>query len=116
MVFGSGSAILSYEGSIALNLNDSLTEHISFAFPRESELLDAFNTFMLKMKQTGVLRRIQGKWIPSGTAKPEGDAAIVLGFENLSFPFLVLGSGALIGAALELPMLARYARRFFASN
>ena len=113
ILLGSASSILSFERSIALNLNDSLREYVSFAFPRDSELLDAFNTFLLRMKQTGVLQRFQQKWIPNDIQKQEADAAIVLGFENLSFPFLILACGALAGTVLELPNLLNCTRRNF---
>ena len=112
ILLGSASSILSYERSIALNLNDSLREHVSFAFTRDSELLEAFNTFLLRMKQTGVLQRIQQKWIPNDNQKQEANAAIVLGFENLSFPFLILACGAMAGIALELPNLLICSRRY----
>ena len=87
----------------ALELVDMIPVPTAFGLPLDSELAQPLNLFMLKLQETGVKHKLEQKWGIVGQ-KDNGDrgqeAAVVLGFENVSFPFIVLGFG--VGVALML--------------
>ena len=83
---------------LVLNLDDQLHNHQAFAFQQNSELLDLFNYHINKLEASGVLQHIKNDWIYSGAMSDQSDKqpeAVVLGFENVFFPFVVVGSGML---------------------
>ena len=94
-----------YDNVVALNLDDTIPDYLSFAFPQDSELVDVFNHFFLKLRQTGVLQRISERWAPKTLYNAQQDAlesGTVLGFENLSFPFVGLATGIISAAVISL--------------
>ena len=94
-----------YENVIALNLDDTIPDYLSFAFPKDSELVDVFNNFLLKLRETGVLAQIHHRWGTEANSNLRGsahDSATTLGFENLSFPFAGLATGIVLGIAITV--------------
>ena len=88
-------------GSVtALDLEDRLSIADAFAFPQDSELRESVNHFMLKLRETGVHDKLRQKWIPSTTRETAMGSGTVLGFENLSFPFLILAVGVMTSLAM----------------
>ena len=87
----------------ALKLEDSLKDHMAFAFQNDSEFVEVFNIFLLNLRQTGLLDKIYQKWIPKSVEEADPDEPVSpLGFENLSFPFLGLTWGALVAGLFVL--------------
>ena len=87
----------------ALNLDDSLKDYLAFAFQNDSEFVEVFNVFFLKLRQTGLLNKIYQRWIPRSFEEAKPDQLIsALGFENLSFPFMGLMWGALVAGLIVL--------------
>ena len=92
---------------IALNLDDQILNPTSMAFPLDSELVQPFSLFILKLRETGVLRKLKMKWklardVRLNEASGESSSGIVLGFENVSFPFAVLVAGILAAMFVSL--------------
>ena len=86
---------------------------LAWAFQRESELLPIFNYYLDKMQQTGIIHRLQQKFI--GDHNRDTDASMIqdingLGYANVAFPFLALLSGiclALLQLGIETAVICR---------
>ena len=104
ILMAASSNTLIFPQTFAMKLDDSISDYLAFAFQEDSEFTQMFNAFLLKLRQSGVMNKIHQKWIPSGGENGNGNTnlAVVLGFENLSFPFLGLAFGAVVAVALEL--------------
>ena len=65
---------------------------LSFAFPKESELIPFFNHFTMKLYETGLLTHTMKKWMPSAKPEPlQNDSGeLALPMEAVVFPFAVL--------------------------
>ena len=81
-----------------------LRDSLALGFAKDSEFTHLFNVVLLELKQEGILGDLINKWLrkrsKAGGQGKEQTSAIVLGFENLSFPFLCLGSGIAIGVVI----------------
>ena len=90
-----------------LDLEDMIPTPVAMAFPPNSELRTTVNTFLMKIREIGILDKLRRKWMPvlSDNNKDEEQSATVLGFENLVFPFLVLTFGT--GLAVILSVIER---------
>ena len=94
-----------YDNVVALKLDDSIPDYISLGFPNGSEFLEVFNNFILKLRQSGILTKINEKWAPISNAKEVANTVApgtFLGFENLSFPFILLTLGIILGVVIAL--------------
>ena len=90
---------------LVLNLDDQLYDHQAFAFQHNSELVDLFNYHINKMEISGVLQHIKNDWVYTGGVPDRSEdqpMAVILGFENVLFPFIVMGSGVLGSLVLSL--------------
>lgn len=88
-------------GVVALDLEDQLSIADAFAFPQGSELQESVNYFILKLRESGVHDKLRQKWVPSVAKETEEQSSgTVLGFENLSFPFLTLAFGVVSAVTL----------------
>ena len=108
MIIDFKSGFISNQNLVVLDLEDQLYYHQTFAFKRDSEFVDLFNYHIGVMEKSGVLKHIQNVWIPKtgfATASDSQSEAVVLGFENVAFPFLVVIVGA--GIALTLSCFER---------
>ena len=88
----------------AFGSQESLRTDLAWGFQKNSELLPVFNHYIHQMQETGVLdklrREIVGRQKNANSAKVLG--AMMLGYEDLAIPFLVL----LIGAGVAFIPLA----------
>ena len=90
----------------ALVLDDSISDYLAFGFQKDSEFVGLFNAFLLKLRQTGLLSKIYQRWIPRDELETKTDeTATVLGFENLSFPFMGLLWG--VGVAFAVGVVEK---------
>ena len=90
---------------VALNLDDKIPDYLSFGLPPDSELLDMINHFMFKLRECGILHKLTQKWMPRKSQignrwEQIPETGTVLGFENLSFPFVCLGFGIVMAVTL----------------
>ena len=89
----------------ALNLDDKISVPVALAFPPNSEILETFSFFLLKLRETGVLQKIKKNWNLARQPKQREEmqeSGTVLGFENLSFPFLILAFGTISASTLAV--------------
>ena len=93
--------------TIMVDLEPSLTTQIAFGLPKGSEFRAALNYFILKMRESGLLKRLKASTSDSlaNTLGTEQGEAAVLGYENLLFPFVCLFCGA--SSAFTLSMIER---------
>ena len=64
------------------------------------------------MQEAGILEKLKAKWLSKQAEEEESsdeNGAVVLGFENLSFPFMTLGT--FIVSALAIAIIERLHRR-----
>ena len=82
-------------------LDESYMVPLSLGFQKDSEFVDLFNYELSRMKEFGILPMII-KTIntrkPSNHEVSKDNAAQVLGFENVIFPFLALSIGIIIAS------------------
>ena len=93
---------VSYPGTMALKLTDSNWDFMSFGLPQNSELTEPFNLFMIKLRETGILNKIFRKWMAQSTHADNVFTAQGLGFENLTFPFVCLIIGIILGVTIAI--------------
>ena len=89
-------------GIIELDIVEAATLPQAFAFKKGSEFFALFNYQLLKMIESSITKRIKKKWAKDpnheyGMAEP-----IVLGYDNLFFPFGWLA----LGIIFTVPILA----------
>ena len=94
-----------------IRLNEFLSQ-TGWAFKNNSELLELFNFQFLKMRRSGILKKIHEKWfdwlIPDAERYVKNpidemfEGVDSIGFENLLFPFMVTGFGLLSALILVL--------------
>ncbi|TRY72054.1 hypothetical protein TCAL_17138 [Tigriopus californicus] len=80
-----------------LPLVDQLYDNQGFGLQKDSEFLDVFNYHLHHFKETGMLYKNHVKWIAPNHARGSSTQSekVVLGYENLLFPFLILACGCL---------------------
>ena len=79
------------------------------AFQRNSQLLECFNHHLLKMIQSGVMSQINGRAETINEKFNSIDDAVVLSYQNVIFPSLVLLTGLVISVS-QLAMENVWAR------
>ena len=89
-------------------MTDSTPVSGGIGLQKNSELLNILNYKMLKLVESGIIKRIDMKW-PDVTRNEEFGVAEpgALGFNNILFPFTVLATGtvtAVVSAWMEYIM------------
>ncbi len=89
------------------NFEERIEGQLAFAFQKDSEIKEIFDYHVLKMKQSGVMKKLDNKW--SHKSKPSDlsshyfpQAAVNLGYENLFFPALIILFGIFSGLVVLL--------------
>ena len=72
---------------------DEVPISAAFAFQKDSEFLHLFNHFLKKMLEAGIIFKINKDISKRKIIDYEVEPAVTLGFENVSFPFMVLLGG-----------------------
>ena len=79
-----------------LDILEAINIPKTLAFDKNSELMPLFNHHICQMRESGVLH----KMLTSASGDPDGvyemDEAIVIGYENVLFPFGWLALGSVI--------------------
>lgn len=82
----------------------------TLSFQEDSELLALFNHNILKMRESGIINRIK----TSRNGNPDRfygmSDAVVIGYENILFPFACLALGSLL--ALSISLVETIVRRY----
>ena len=84
-------------------LKDSINSPTGWGLKKDSELLEFINYHLVQMTETGIISKFRRD---AESGEGEGDRAIrgnvvVLGYENVAFPFLAL-LGGLVVALIHL--------------
>ena len=79
------------------------------AFQKDSQLVECFNHHLLKMIQSGVMSQINGRAETINEKFNSIDDAVVLSYQNVIFPSLVLLTGLVISVS-QLAMENVWAR------
>ena len=92
---------------IELQLQDKISVPLAMAFPKGSEIEPIVSYFMLKLKETGLMSKMKQDWgLGRGRQRNRWEEiqerGTVLGFENLSFPFFILGFGIASSTVLSV--------------
>ena len=70
-----------------------IIQGIVFPMRKDHPLLPAFNREILKLKESGILHKLQTKYISAGETKCDEESGDSLGFENVLSPFFILSCG-----------------------
>ena len=85
-----------------------MVAHSAIFLQKDSELTWLVDHCFSRVRETGMLDRIEFHWVDSYTERKwndrEGDAAgaEALGFDNVAFPFIVGGMGIVAGISIAL--------------
>lgn len=72
-------------------LTDAFKDHIAIGFPKDSEFKDIFNYHLTILEESGILHKLRKKYFSEALPLDLNTSEkIVLGFENVVFPFLYL--------------------------
>ena len=82
---------------VALKMHDSTYTMGGFGMQNNSEYLDMFNYYLLKEIEHGIVNRL---WRPDPIAKIGINEPQPLGFKNVMFPFLFLGTSIVISVTI----------------
>ena len=86
-----------------MKLDDQFTDPWAFGLAKNSELLGTFRNVILSLQESGILSRMKSRWLRNRKLElRDEDHHVVLGFENLSFPFMVLASAVVVSTAFAL--------------
>ena len=105
--FGAKMNLALMKNVVALNLDDMIPFQAAFGLRPDSELAEMMNLFLLKLKEAGLYQHIRKKWNLEMEQRVNHweqvpDSATALGFENLTFPFLILSVGLVFSLAFSL--------------
>ena len=97
-----------------LDIQDSSRNHLAFGFSKNSEFRRLFSHHLLKLEQSGLIRKICQKWMPWTTIMTKTDQResvsstrsdkpeISLSLQNSIFMFTIFGVGCFAGIAVFL--------------
>ena len=89
-----------------LDSQEKVKDRISWAFQRDSELVECFNHNLLKMVEAGIFHQLHSTFVDIGRGDElnanGSDDATPMGYMNVAFPSLLL----LVGLTLALLQLA----------
>ena len=80
--------------------NYKINHDIVLPFRKDHPLLGEFNVELMKMKQAGVLSRLERKYNDITEKKCEEESGDSLGFDNVISPFFILGCGIILSIAI----------------
>ena len=103
-----------YEETIEMDIIEAATLPQAFSFKKGSEFTALFNYHILKMQESGLTQRIKTKWPIRDPDRDFGmTEPIVLGYDNLFFPFGWLA----LGTCVAVPILvAEIFRKWFTAS
>ena len=90
---------------LTLDIDEKFEVYEAFGLPKNSEFKGIFDYNIVKLRQSGILEQIRS--IHFQNRRPDmndekANDAIVLGYTNLLFPFIILAGGNRIGSVFSL--------------
>ena len=92
----------SYQRLVALNIQDEVPISAAFAFPKGSEFLHMFNHFLKKLREGGIVHKVNEEWSLREELNFELEPAVTLGFDNLAFPGMIFVGGLAVACTITL--------------
>ena len=92
----------SYQGLVALKIQDEVPISAAFAFPKGSEFLHLFNHFLKKLREGGIVYKMNEEWSLREELNFELEPAVTLGYDNLAFPGMILLGGLMVACTITL--------------
>ena len=103
IMFDYESVFFEYKKVKALSLIGRLKLRQTYAMKTDSEFVDVWSYHLQRMIEFGIVKKLEKKWFPEdGDGGRVNFEAVVLGFENLLFPFLILAMGGLAAMAISV--------------
>ena len=104
--FGTTTGVTNYKGiTLLTKMKDRVLSQLAFGLRKDSEFKSMFDHHLMKIIESGMLRKHVRKWLEGGRPEFEGslfvDEAKPLGLDNLLFPCTVLGLGIGMGLILS---------------
>ena len=94
LYYGSTAEALGSDNLVSLKMDDEYRAQGGLVVQRDSEFLEIFNYYVLKAIEHGIIRKIETTWEDQLTEKKIGiNEPQPLGYENVTFLFVFLGSG-----------------------
>ena len=94
---------LSNKHNQLLKPQDALYGNLGFALQRDSEFTGIVQYALLKMKESGIFKKIRQKWIENSPKLNEpNNEGMTLGYNNLLFPFSLILFGITIAALIAI--------------
>ena len=86
-----------------ISLQDGLGNPLAWAFQKDSEFVELFNYHIQKMDEGGLLNQLQKTIYKKETGEDKCNVEmIMIGYENVAFPCLVLVSGFVLALAYSV--------------
>ena len=92
----------SYQRLIALKIQDEVPISAAFAYPKGSEFLHLFNHFLKRLREGGVVYKMNEEWSLREELNFELEPAVTLGYDNLAFPGMILLGGLAVACTITL--------------
>ena len=96
MFLGYAVEFVDFEGFNSLDLRNPYRELQAIPMKKDSEFWKLFHHELTRQREFGLMKRARDRWIPKQIKPTDEQAAEVLGFEILSFPFLLLLSSCVV--------------------
>ena len=82
---------------VALNVNEKVTILEGNPMQKDSEFLELFSHYLVKMQESGLVNRLKDMWVNKGEERQYGFGnPIPLGYENVLFPFGIVAISLLV--------------------
>ncbi len=107
--FGLSFTITKYNGRVkaVMDFDGKLEAPLAIGLQKDSELRSAFNYHISKMRRSGVLEKIEHKWISGDEPEDNSDRIfqediVILSYDNLFLPFNTMALGIMIAIGLAV--------------
>ena len=92
----------SYQRLVALKIQDEVPISAAFAYPKGSEFLHLFNHFLKKLREGGIVYKMNEEWSLREELDFELEPAVTLGYDNLAFPGMIFIGGLAVACTITL--------------
>ena len=102
-MFDYESTFFGFKKVKALPLIGRLKLLVTFAMKTDSEFVDIWSYHLQRMIEFGIVKKLKKKWLPDDDKVGRVNfEAVLLGFENLLFPFIILAMGGLAAITIAI--------------
>ena len=106
IMYGGGSGYFAHSDKVSvLTIEETIMTHLAIALRKNSEFKGLFDYLVQKFMLSGLISKMKTKWLHGstiGNTERVSNHAETLGYENLLFPFMILGCGIMAGILFVL--------------